>query len=101
MPPGGLFLIAAEAFAVGDLFLDLLTFVGNHAFEVLAHVFNEDRETLTHSVDLLNDEGVDVTGFLGIVDFIEGDEDAGFFCLAEFMVDTAAEHLHGRRQAHV
>ena len=38
---------------------------------------------------------------LRFMNFIEVDEDTGFFRLAELMVDSTTEHLHGRGQTHI
>ena len=47
------------------------------------------------------DEALNVPFALLFQDFVDGDENAGFFDVAERVVDGGAEHTHGGRKAHV
>ena len=63
-----------------------------HGFEIQ---FGQLREAVRIDVAL------DVAFALLFQDFVDGDENAGFFDVAERVVDGGAEHAHGGRKTHV
>ena len=75
--------------------------MNQHFLEILPVVLSKNRETLLEKGYLLVDEGIDMPFLLGFVDLVEGHEYACLLGLAEFMIDSATEHLHGRGEAHI
>ena len=47
------------------------------------------------------DKALDMAFALLFQDFVDGDENAGFFDVAKRVVDGCAEHAHGGRKAHI